>query len=1093
MAKPLVEMMDELARPFETEEERRHRWAENYDDQNGSNKLKQVHKETREERRKIRERERYVKSTVDLVVDETAIKRQNVQEGAKMLRGEAGGMLTVAEKRAHRLAEEEARLHTEIAKATKAKDVARIKKELLIEKRAMDGIERTLEAERAKKIADGESDVLVYFKSLTRIYKKYDPDLLEDPDYIKNKLKEYEGYENKLIKMLKAEYRKSDQDREKENATTQVDSLISVLATRIQTAWRAKAARDFMKTVKKAQKKAKHKAKKEKSGKKKEKKEKKMKKERKKEMRLSMDECGEQSAELDESRTKRTSMEADSSKVKGEMFGGSAWSGGDGNTHVMGANGEGRSADVEYALYTFSDPTNKLPESVWICNVERDTQITLKGKQAGSFKRKTVWSWKWQEIDSVMAVQDRVATENMDMLVIKQKDGDGEGADVFRFECEDSLKVRNALLTGVSAHHCRDLSYDTSKYDCAQTIEDPYSLPTKSGETAPRQKSRQHQTAGSSAICALCSSKYFSKTGTSTICSHCRNSDPSPNRSAASSSTKKSIYAKSCNATCKHCNSKYFSQSGKSSVCTNCRGEHSTSGSHNNKLTKMKCSKCTKAYYSKSGKSIWCPGCREDAVNVPSPTSVSAGLTMHWGDDEAGSFTEWHDRDVEMESAAALEMSWSDGDELEPADEVQPKVGTKRDAEKRQNEEAELKAKLNADLEAEEQARVAAIEMSRKEAEEEARYAAIELARKEAKDGARRKREAERRKAAEEAREEEARCAAIELARKEAKDGARRKREAERRKAAEDAREEAELKAESQRKERNERKERKAKEEAERKSQLAAADQVRSVAAETVRRYAEDDMLREREVNARMAAEQAALGRTVSDDITLVSIHGWLGSINAALTKYGGALSEYGYDNCGLLLHADEEDLHEALDSIPDLKKPHRKLIVKAVLVIKTTCSNCGCKGQALTEHLKTGRMYCGSCVSNQPDVQKTAGSAPAQLRQKKSAPPPPKFRQNKSSLPPSQVKLGQIVQAKWGEDKWYPAKIVSHFGDGTADGTMYKVKEHPSGDDVHSEVWSVSRAEIFVPSESELEQLHRTSKKQKKKQPLDRGNSFFL
>ena len=156
----------------------------------------------------------------------------------------------------------------------------------------------------------------------------------------------------------------------------------------------------------------------------------------------------------------------------------------------------------------------------------------------------------------------------------------------------------------------------------------------------------------------------------------------------------------------------------------------------------MKCSKCTKAYYSKSGKSIWCPGCREDAVNVPSPTSVSAGLTMHWGDDEAGSFTEWHDRDVEMESAAALEMSWSDGDELEPADEVQPKVGTKRDAEKRQNEEAELKAKLNADLEAEEQARVAAIEMSRKEAEEEARYAAIELARKEAKDGARRKREA---------------------------------------------------------------------------------------------------------------------------------------------------------------------------------------------------------------------------------------------------------------------------------------------------------------------------------------------------------------
>jgi hypothetical protein len=54
----------------------------------------------------------------------------------------------------------------------------------------------------------------------------------------------------------------------------------------------------------------------------------------------------------------------------------------------------------------------------------------------------------------------------------------------------------------------------------------------------------------------------------------------------------------------------------------------------------------------------------------------------------------------------------------------------------------------------------------------------------------------------------------------------------------------------------------------------------------------------------------------------------WLVSVNPALRIYGESLSEYGYENVGLLIAAEDADLVECFESL-GIKKPHRRLILK--------------------------------------------------------------------------------------------------------------------------------------------------------------------
>jgi hypothetical protein len=54
----------------------------------------------------------------------------------------------------------------------------------------------------------------------------------------------------------------------------------------------------------------------------------------------------------------------------------------------------------------------------------------------------------------------------------------------------------------------------------------------------------------------------------------------------------------------------------------------------------------------------------------------------------------------------------------------------------------------------------------------------------------------------------------------------------------------------------------------------------------------------------------------------------WLVSVNPALRIYGESLSEYGYENVGLLMKAEDEDLAECFESL-GIKKPHRRIILK--------------------------------------------------------------------------------------------------------------------------------------------------------------------
>jgi hypothetical protein len=55
MAKPVVEMLEELSRPFESEEDKHARWAATHDKHNDTDMLAQLHANVREERWRLRQ------------------------------------------------------------------------------------------------------------------------------------------------------------------------------------------------------------------------------------------------------------------------------------------------------------------------------------------------------------------------------------------------------------------------------------------------------------------------------------------------------------------------------------------------------------------------------------------------------------------------------------------------------------------------------------------------------------------------------------------------------------------------------------------------------------------------------------------------------------------------------------------------------------------------------------------------------------------------------------------------------------------------------------------------------------------------------
>ena len=64
------------------------------------------------------------------------------------------------------------------------------------------------------------------------------------------------------------------------------------------------------------------------------------------------------------------------------------------------------------------------------------------------------------------------------------------------------------------------------------------------------------------------------------------------------------------------------------------------------------------------------------------------------------------------------------------------------------------------------------------------------------------------------------------------------------------------------------------------------------------------------------------------------SIAEWLATINSAVTVYAQALADYGYDNVGMLVEAEQAELEEALDEVA-VKKPHRKAILRGFAKLK--------------------------------------------------------------------------------------------------------------------------------------------------------------
>ena len=72
--------------------------------------------------------------------------------------------------------------------------------------------------------------------------------------------------------------------------------------------------------------------------------------------------------------------------------------------------------------------------------------------------------------------------------------------------------------------------------------------------------------------------------------------------------------------------------------------------------------------------------------------------------------------------------------------------------------------------------------------------------------------------------------------------------------------------------------------------------------------------------------------KTTSD----TAIADWLSSTNPAVAIYAEGLAEYGYDNVGVLMDAEEADLVEAFETV-QVKKPHQKVILKAIAALART------------------------------------------------------------------------------------------------------------------------------------------------------------
>jgi len=60
----------------------------------------------------------------------------------------------------------------------------------------------------------------------------------------------------------------------------------------------------------------------------------------------------------------------------------------------------------------------------------------------------------------------------------------------------------------------------------------------------------------------------------------------------------------------------------------------------------------------------------------------------------------------------------------------------------------------------------------------------------------------------------------------------------------------------------------------------------------------------------------------------IMSISAWLQSVHPNLATYASELATYGYEDTGMLVEADEEDLKDAFGEV-NMKKPHRKKFMK--------------------------------------------------------------------------------------------------------------------------------------------------------------------
>jgi hypothetical protein len=60
----------------------------------------------------------------------------------------------------------------------------------------------------------------------------------------------------------------------------------------------------------------------------------------------------------------------------------------------------------------------------------------------------------------------------------------------------------------------------------------------------------------------------------------------------------------------------------------------------------------------------------------------------------------------------------------------------------------------------------------------------------------------------------------------------------------------------------------------------------------------------------------------------------WLSSLNPVLEQYRQPLSDYGFENLGMLMSCKHSDLTDAFEEL-NVKRPHRSVITDALLALK--------------------------------------------------------------------------------------------------------------------------------------------------------------